>query len=325
MARIISINDIKRERAEKDVKIPYAALVQPIGEMITTAQGLMDLVEKVRLDVEFGQADVPLLYGPLYETVERHFPAKTVQIGENTLQADVVFLEKFEGGEVEFGTLQKGVPAQVTLQTYAAGFEWTEDMEIWDDTWDFELVNRAFGRAYNALLNHLHLFPIITPTVAYSGDNLTAANATGATRQEKTLLTFQSAYQTAVNDTPQRTWSWILASEADRFQIEDALLTPVLDTQGNPLPRVPVEGIIYYDGFTIQKGVKQYVYGGVPAGTCRAIFPRQRFKELVEHGLRIDAANRDISRLVEAQVVGRTRRGLYADVQQSVQHITLPV
>jgi hypothetical protein len=116
----------------------------------------------------------------------------------------------------------------------------------------------------------------------------------------------------------------LLASEADRFQIEDALLTPVLDAKGNPLPRVPVSTIIYYDGFTITKGVKQYAYGGVPAGTAFCIYPKQRFKELVEHGLRIDADNRDISRLVEAQVVGRTRRGLYADVVQSVQKVTLP-
>src|SRR3712207_5846565 len=102
------MNDILAERMAReggDVR-PYARLKQEIGEMITTSQGLMDLVEKVRLDVEFGQADVPLLYGPLYETIERNFPAKAVSIGENTLQADVVFLEKFEGEEVRFGTLQ---------------------------------------------------------------------------------------------------------------------------------------------------------------------------------------------------------------------------
>lgn len=325
MTRIISMNELLRQRIEanggKDER-PYIRLKKPVGEMITTSQGLMDLVEKVRIDVEFGQADVPLLYGPIYESINRRFPGRVVQIGENTLQADVVFLEKFEGGEVEFGTLQKGVPAQVALQTYAAGFEWTEDMEEWDETWDFELVNRAFGRAYNALLNHLHLSPITT--FSYTAPNQTAAITSGATLQEDTLLTFQDAYKTAVIATPQRTWNVILASESNRFQIEDALLTPVRDAQGNPLPTIPIDTIIYYDGFTIQKGVKQYVYPGVTPGKCYGIFPRQRFKELVHHGLRIDADNRDISRLIEAQVVGRTRRGLYADIANSVEEITLP-
>jgi hypothetical protein len=66
-----------------------------------------------------------------------------VDIGENTIQANVVFFEKLEGGEVQFGTLQKGVPATARLRTWAAGFEWTEDMEEWDNTWSFELVNQA--------------------------------------------------------------------------------------------------------------------------------------------------------------------------------------
>jgi len=320
--QIISINEMIQDAREAGAKKRVARLKRPIGEMITTSQGLMDLVEKVRIDVEFGQADVPLLYNPIYETVNGPFPGRVVQVGENTLQADVVFLEKFEGGEVEFGTLQKGVPATIPLQTYAAGFEWTEDMEEWDMTWDFELVNRAFGRAYNALLNHLHLSPILTFT--YTAPNQFPANATGATLQEKTLLTFQGGYQEAVQATPQRTPSVILASEANRFQIEDALLTPVRDAQGNPLPRVPVDTIIYYDGFTITKGVKTYTYAGVTAGKCYFIFPRQRFKELVHHGLRVDAGNPDISRLVQAQVVGRTRRGLYADIANSVEEITLP-
>jgi hypothetical protein len=146
----------------------------------------------VRIDVAFGLAEIPLLYGPIYERVNGPFPGGVFQIDENTLQADVLFLQKFEGGEVEFGTLRKGAPSLGSIQTYAAGFEWTEDMVEFDRTWDIELHNRAFGRSYNALLNHLHLSPIIG--FSYAGGNSTAANATGATTQEKTHLTFQAAY-----------------------------------------------------------------------------------------------------------------------------------
>jgi hypothetical protein len=46
----------------------------------------------------------------------------------------------------------------------------------------------------------------------------------------------------------------ILASEANRFQIEEALLTPVYDAQGRPLATVPIDTIIYYDGETIVRG-----------------------------------------------------------------------
>jgi len=246
-----------------------------------------------------------------------------VDIGENTLQANVVFFEKLEGGEVQFGTLQKGVPATARLRTWAAGFEWTEDMEEWDSTWSFELVNQAFGRAYNQILNHIHLSPIFTYT--YPAGNKTAADATaGASLAEKTLRTFQNAYKHAIQAVPQRTWSVLLASETNRFQIEEALLQPVRDAQGNALPRVPVDTIIYYDGATVEMGTEQYVYPGVTPGKVYAAFPKRTMLEFVHHDLRIDADRPDISRLVEAQVVGRTRRGLYASLEETFEEITLP-
>jgi hypothetical protein len=293
-----------------------------ISEMITTSQGAMDLLEKVRVDVAFGLAEIPLLYGPLFERVNGPFPGGVFQIDENTLQADVVFLQKFEGGEVQFGTLRRGAPSLGSIQTYAAGFEWTEDMVEYDRTWSIELHNRAFGRAYNALLNHLHLSPIIGYT--YTGPNQTPANATGATLAEKTHLTFQSAYQSSVTATPQRRGTVLLASEANRFQIEEALLTPVLDAQGNPLPTIPINTIIYYDGETVVRGTDSFVYPGVTPGKCYLIFPRQKMKEMLHHDLRIDIGPPDISRLVEGQQVGRARRGMYLDIANSVEEITLP-
>lgn len=327
MTRIVSFNDLLAERITRGDEVETAELTQPIGEMITTSDGLMDLVEKVRVDVAFGQAEVPTLYEPIYRRVNGPFPGKSVDIGENTLQANVVFFEKFEGGEVQFGTLQKGQPASARLRTWAAGFEWTEDMEEWDSTWQFELVNQAFGRAYNYFLNHAHLSPIFQ--YAYPASNLTAADATaGASTEEKTLRTFQAAYQHAVSGgggvTAQRTWSVILASELDRFKIEGGLLNPVRDTQGNELPRVPVSTIIYYDGADVEMGTELYNYPGVTQGTAYCIFPKRTMLEFVHHELRIDADRPDLSRLVEAQVVGRTRRGLYASLEESVEKVTLP-
>jgi hypothetical protein len=293
-----------------------------VSEMITTSQGAMDLLEKVRVDVAFGLAEIPLLYGPLYDRVNGPFPGGVFQIDENTLQADVVFLEKFEGGEVQFGTLRRGAPALGSIQTYAAGFEWTEDMVEFDRTWSIELHNRAFGRAYNALLNHLHLSPIIG--FNYQAANQTAAITSGDSAAEDTHLTFQDAYKTAVTATPQRRGTVLLASEADRFQIEEALLTPVRDAVGNPLPTIPINTIIYYDGETLVRGTDSFVYPGVTAGTCYLIFPKQKMKEMLHHDLRIDIGPADISRLVEGQQVGRARRGMYLDIENSVEEISLP-
>jgi hypothetical protein len=45
----------------------------------------------------------------------------------------------------------------------------------------------------------------------------------------------------------------------------------------------------------------------------------------VHHDLRIDIGTADISRLIEGQQVGRARRGLYANIGNSIEEITLPV
>jgi len=298
-------------------------LLESVGEMITTSDGAMDLLEKVRIDIDQGLATVPILYTPLYERVNGPFPGGSVQIGGDVVfDANVVFQEKFEAGEIIFGSLAKaGVPSFVPISTYAAGFEWTEDMIEYDRSYEIGMNARAFGRSYNYLLNHLHLSPIIA--YSYAGGNTTGAVTGQGSLVANTLVQFQNAYRTAATALPQRVPSWILANEADRFQIEDSLLTPVIDANGNPLRRVPVTGIIYYNGATVTNGIKSYVYPGVTAGTCYFIMPQLRMKELVHHDLRIDIGPADISRLVEGQQVARARRGLYLDIPNSVQKITL--
>jgi hypothetical protein len=322
--RLISASEMEARLTDEFLKDALEIdLLQPVSEMITTSDGAMDLLDKVRIDIDVGLAEVPVLYTPLYERVNGPFPGGSVQIGGDVVfDANVVFLEKFEAGEIIFGTLAKaGVPSFVPISTYAAGFEWTEDMIEYDRSYEISMNSRAFGRSYNYLLNHLHLSPIIAYT--YLAANKTAAATGNGSLQANTLVQFQNAYRHAAQALPQRVPSWILANEADRFQIEDALLTPVIDAQGNPLRRVPVEGIIYYNGATVTNGVKSYVYPGVTAGKCYFIVPRLRLKELVHHDLRIDIGPADISRLIEGQQVARARRGLYLDIPNAVEEITL--
>jgi hypothetical protein len=323
---ILSETAHRRALRNSGKKFPKIVLEKSLREMISTSDGAMDLIQKVRVDVEFGQAEVPLLYQPIYDMIPGPFPGRAVQLGENLLQANIIFMEKWEAGEVQFGELSRGVPKFVTLQTYAAAFEYTEDMIEWDSTFELEMLNRSMGRSYNYLLNHLHLSPIITYDYSTGvGSNTTTFDTESNTldNQHATLQTFRDAYQTAVSASPQRTPSIILASESDRFQIEDALLAPVRDAQGNPLARVPVDTIIYYDGATITVGSKVYTYPGVTPGSCFFVMPKFKAKEFVHHDLRVDATDDTLSRLIESEIVGRARRGLYIDIPNSVQKVDL--
>lgn len=304
-------------------------LGKPIGEMLVTDATQRELLEKVVLDVELGRESVPLLYTPIYERREdRNFPevfdAKWAQHGV------VVFVEHIEGEEVKFGHLQAEQGPIARITTYAAGIEYTEDMVEYNRTFDMEEIDRSFGEAHNALLNHIHLSPICSYN--YANKNKTAAvyvdaegnpqdNASGA----HPALSLRETLKAGMADArkAKRPGNVLLISGTRLDHVNEAL--GKLHVRGTDFPSLAgIDTIVAYDGWTINIGKKEYSYAGVPEGKAFLIRPKRGFKELIKHDLLIDANIGDLSRLVEAQVVGRSRRGVYAALTENVQEITLP-
>lgn len=303
-------------------------LGSPIGEMMTSETSRRELLQKVVLDVELGREDVPVLYSPIYDTLTdpnfpKEFEAKWAQYGS------VIFFEHIEGGEVKFGSLQAEEGPIARIKGYAAGFEYTKEMEIFNQTFNFELLNRAFGEAHNAILNHLHLAPIIKHN--YKAANKTNAvyaradGTKGTAQDHHYILSIRETIRQALKDarTAKRPGTVLLANSADKEDIEDALssftiqATPYSATGG-------ITDIIYYDGWETTVSRKNYTYEGVPQGKAYLIRPKRGFKELVKQGLQINAYMGDASRLVEAQIIGDFWRGVFAAVEENVQEITLP-
>lgn len=346
--KIISIDTLKAERRKQTVEeqIPFVApggeiktvtkkivngemevmqLTRPIGEMITTPDGLYNVIQKTVIDLELGREAVPLLYGPIYRRAEDANFTEFVDV-RPFVSAQVVFLEHLELGEVKFGTKKIGAKDTVPIITYAAGFQVTEDMVEYDKTWEIEEANRALGEAYNALLNHIHLYPIINYN--YPAKNKTAADTTGTTYLERLRNTIKNGLKHASQDkntdtgAPRRP-SVLLAALVHQWDIEQVLQRMVIG--GTEYP--PVSGIntlIFYDGWSITVGEKTYTYPGVDPGKAYLIEPYKYFRELVKHELRVDAGNADISRLVEQQIVGRARRGVICSPVNAVEEISLP-
>jgi len=304
-------------------------LPKPIGEMLAQSATRKELMQKVVLDVELGREQVPLLYGPIYEKTEnpdfpKEFEAKWALTGL------VVFLEHLEGGEVRFGTMDAEKGPIVTINGYTAGLEWTKEMEMFNRSFDFEIANKAFGEAHNALLNHIHFGPILT--AAYAAGNKTAAkyvkpdgsklaNATGS----HYLLSVRETIRQAIIDarTKKRPGTILLVAPGDQEDIQDAIGT--ITVSGSPMRSLSsISTIIPYDGWTVAIGKKEFTYPGVTAGKAYLIRPKRGFKELVKQDLQIQTTMGDASRLVESETVGDVWRGVFAAVGENVQEITLP-
>ncbi|QAS52383.1 hypothetical protein [Halobacillus litoralis] len=303
-------------------------LGKPVGEMLTNEKTRKELMQKVVLDVELGREEVPVLYNAIYERIQdpnfpQQFEAKWAQYGS------VIFFEHMEGEEVKFGSLSAEQGPTAYIKGYAAGFEYTKEIDMFNASFNLELLNRAFGEAHNAMLNHLHLAPILKHT--YKAANKTAPKYVDQNRQviaqadSHYLLSLRETIKQGLQDTrtAKRPGTILLANSADQYDIEEAMAS--VSINGTPYRALDgVESVIYYDGYETNVGKKKYAYDGVAPGKLYAIRPKRGFKELIKQDLQINATMGDITRLVESQVVGDFWRGVFAAVDENVQEITLP-
>lgn len=281
--------------------------------------------ERRRYEVDAGRDQVPILYTPIYQEVRdsslpRNVPLYRIGPG------GVILDEILEGGEVKFASVGAS-DTTARIRHYGVGLEYSKDLVVFNELWGVPIVERQTGMAYNALLNHIHLSPILQ--ASYTAANQTAANTAGATVIEDYMLTFEDAIANSRTDTanPRRGPYVILCSTANLFTIEKALTS--VPQQGVTLRSRAIDTIrdvVAYDGWTGTRGSKTVSYGGVASGTAYLIDLANRsmdFLSFMKQDLMQDGTQEDISRFM-TQVVWDTYFGVYASPLQSVEEITLP-
>lgn len=315
----------KTEYAEKRLvngEMQVMHFNKPLGEMISYGGSNVskELLRKVVLDVELGREEVQPLYKPIYDTIsDSNLPE--VLDAKWALRGACVFAQSFEGSEVHFGTLEAENGPTARINTYTAGFEYTKQIADFNQSFQVELLNKAMGEAYNALLNEMYLGPFIKAT--YKKDNQTAKQAAAA--GEPAFVTMYNTIKEGMKQAivKKRPASVLLASKANQLDIEQALRGGYT-YNGTTLPAITgISTIIYYDGWTTTVGKKTTTYKGVPTDKIYLIRPKRGFKELVKQDLRIEANAGDLSRLVEQQIVGYAYRGVFAAIDENVQELTI--
>lgn len=297
------------------------ALTKPIGEMMSfgSTANLKDLLRKVTLDVELGREEVQLLYNPLYDTISDPNLPQLLD-AKWALYGNCIFLEHIEGEEIKFGSLSAEHGPTARIQTYATGFEYTKEMLDYNQIFNVELLNKSMGQAFNALLNHMHLYPIIG--YFYKTANKTAFQGKA---DDPVWLGIWRTLNQAIKDAviAKRPGTILLASSADQTDIEMAIRGGH-QLEGSIYPSISgITTVIYYDGWSVSVGKKSYEYKGVAPGTAYLIRPKRGFKELIKKDLTTETGNEDLSRMVEAQIVGYCYRGVFAAIDENVQQIAL--
>lgn len=280
--------------------------------------------ERQRYEVDAGRDEEPILYTPIYDEIRDANLPRNVDINRIG-PGGVVFEEVFEGGEVKFASIGSS-EATVRIRHWATGLEYSKDLVVFNELWGVPIAERQMGIAHNALLNHLHLSPILT--YAYGAANQTAFNNTGATVQEDYLLTIEDAIVNSMTDAanPRRGPYVILCSAANLFMLEKALT--MVPQQGVNLQSRAIDmvrSIIAYDGWTGTRGNLSITYAGVTSGKCYLISLQHRgmdFQSWIKQDLQLEGEERDVSRFL-TQVVWDSYMGVYANPLRAVEEVSL--
>ena len=297
-----------------------------IYEFIGTDSFGSEWQERQRFEVYAGRDEEPILYEPIYEIIRDANLPKNVGI-QRMGPGGVVLEEIHEGGEVKFASVTSS-EVSVPIKHYGVGLEYSKDLVVFNETWRVPVVERQVGVAYNALLNNLHLSPILTAT--YAAANQTAANTGGSTTTEDYLLTIEDAITNSKADAtnPRRGPYVLLIASAQMFMVERALQR--VPQQGVSLQASSaldmVRAVIAYDGWTGTRGGLVTTYSGVSSGTGYLISQQYRgldFQSYMKQDLMNEGEETDISRFM-TQTVWDTYFGVYANPVAAVEEITWP-
>jgi len=305
-------------------KIVSRQFTTPISRVISSSDGIVEFLEKVVLDVEAGREEVDLVFeDSVYNVIRDNNLPQVVEV-EVTTQLKSVFLKHVEGGEVKFGELSPGTPQTVKIITYANGLEYTEDMVEYNKTYTIEAINKNFGIEYNKLKNKVEFAPILDVL-----ENGTGTGAQGEVDEAETVR-INKTLQKAILDYNKKEGvvgkPVLIMSSQDKFKVEAALEgTRTADGEKLADLRGEFAEKIVYDGHeSVKIGEKTYDFPGCPAGKVALVEPKRKAVVYEKHDLRIDADDGDFSRLIEDQVVGRGRFGVYMAAEDIVQKVTLP-
>lgn len=283
--------------------------------------------ERQSYEVTAGREEVALVYESFYETIRSADLPKVLKV--NTIgPAGVVFERIVEGGEAKFISITSE-SAYVEMYHYAVAMEYSKDLIVYNQTFSFAPIERRVGKAFNALLNHIHISPILD--ASYVARNQTAAVTEGNSLAEAYMNTVAAGILAAKQDTtyPRPGRYDLLISSANMWTFEkmfnwrtqDGANPHILSAMGM------IDNVIVYDGWNGTRGKKTTTYPGVTAGTAYLIDKSMRGEDFISYVKQdLQSANGpgDLTRFILEQVVWDAYFTAFASPLRAVEEITLP-
>jgi hypothetical protein len=316
------------------------SIAQLIRERGLTADGnslvpeWANLWDAMRIDLTIRKIARPTVRELIYNVSDTPNATRSMNINE-MLPHGVIFKENNGTGQsVRQAELRGGLLDTAIQKIYAAGLTWDLMASLFAENYTDTSINDAVAIGESGLKDDLALAPIFA--YSYSGDQLTAADTTGTTREEKWYRTLQNGAEDlgkrrdpVTNRELGATGLILLASPTDAKRAASVLggSFPAANSNG---PFTSLDStysrVIGYDPETIVANSETVSYTPVTTGKAYVIKPNRRMIIAIKRRLQLNVnMNPDPATLAQEERAWWFCEALYnAGIEDFIQEVTLP-
>ncbi|MGP1438302.1 MAG: hypothetical protein ACTTKH_04445 [Treponema sp.] len=293
---------------------------KPMGEM--NAQDLKNLVQQVIIDIASEQASIPPLYKTIYEEiVDSSFPA-SLEV-KDIIGLQTAFGIVGDGESVPLGEFKCEELGTVHFKTYATGYSVTEEWVAFNQFWKIAQANKAIGQAHTAILDHIHLSPIIS--AEYKDDKLTKKETVkDGTPLQIVYASLRKGLKDAMSRKNSRGYTFkptlALCNSSTALDVMSAIKGET--ERGKTLGSLGmIEKVVIYDGWAGTVNNVKYEFIAPKDNEVYLVEPKNGFKALVKKELTKIEQKGNVLSLSNLEVAEFFMRAVVADVSGAVHKV----
>lgn len=295
---------------------------KPQGEM--SAGELKELVQQAIIDISREEANHPPLYKEIYEEIRDSSFPQSLEV-KDIIGLQTAFGIVGDGESVPLADFRCEDLGTVHFKTMATGFSVTEEWVAFNQAWKLEQANKAIGQAHSAILDHIHLSPIINATFNTKTETKKVAVKDG-TPLQIVYHTLRQGLKDAMARRTRRGYvfkpSVVLCNSSTALDVMSAVKGET--EKGKTLGTLGmIEKIVVYDGWAGEVNGVKYEFNAPKDNEVFLIEPKNSFKALVKKELTKLEQKGHVLSLSNLEVAQFFIRAVVADVAGSVHKVTI--
>lgn len=295
------------------------------GEM--SMEDVRAFIQNATVDVTRARAENPTLYQFIYDEIVNSEFTETIDV-RDLIGLQAAFGVVNAGESVPLASWKTGELETVKMLDYACGYSVLEKWVRYNQFWNVGQANRAIGIAYNAILDHIHLSPILKGS--YSGAAVTSKVSGAAYASATELEIIYHTLRNGIKDALKRQDAHgfrlrptiALCNSATAMDVEAAVAG--MQQRGSQLGALgQIQSVLAYDGWQGEIKGEKVTFEAPANNEVYLIQPKDMFKALVKTDVTRLTQKGDIMKLSNLDVVQFFSRAVIADVSGSVHKVKL--